>query len=155
MPTPASTSPGASVASAGQTPEPPVQFSATSHGPAAGRHVVLDGRNPSAQAPAPSHESVPSQAPPLETPAQEVPATAKFGWQTPEAPQVSGASQVDDDELPQPPPAGVTVAAVVAPIDVQPLTVTVTVYVPEAAGVAPGIEGLCEEELNPFGPVQA
>lgn len=37
--------------------------------------------------------------------------------------------------------------------DVQPLTVTVTLYVPEAPVVAFRITGFCEELLNPPGPV--
>jgi hypothetical protein len=36
---------------------------------------------------------------------------------------------------------------------VQPLIVTFTVYVPVAAVVAFTIDGFCEEEENPFGPV--
>jgi hypothetical protein len=46
-----------------------------------------------------------------------------------------------------------TVAATLAGADVQPPTVAVTLYVPVAAGVAFGIEGLCEVELKPLGPV--
>ena len=38
--------------------------------------------------------------------------------------------------------------------EVQPLTVTVTLYTPLAAGVALAIVGFCCDELNPFGPVQ-
>lgn len=37
---------------------------------------------------------------------------------------------------------------------VQPFTVTVTEYVPVAAGVAPAMDGFCTAEVNPFGPVQ-
>src|SRR5204863_139146 len=47
-----------------------------------------------------------------------------------------------------------TVAVVDPAALVQPLTVTVTLYVPLAAVVAFVIEGFCSEELNPFGPVQ-
>ena len=57
---------------------------------------------------------------------QDVPEPAKFGWQTPPAPHVSGASQVVDVWLPQAPPVPVTVAVVVPAEDAQPLTVTVT-----------------------------
>ena len=49
---------------------------------------------------------------------------------------------------------GLTVAVVVAPVEVQPATVTVTVYEPLAAVVAPEIDGFCEPELKLFGPVQ-
>ncbi len=55
-----------------------------------------------------------------------VPDAAKFGWQTPPAPHVSGASQVVEVWLPQAPPVAVTVAVVVAALDVHPPTVTVT-----------------------------
>ena len=37
--------------------------------------------------------------------------------------------------------------------DVQPLTVTVTEYVPECAVVAPGRVGFCSEDVKPPGPV--
>lgn len=37
---------------------------------------------------------------------------------------------------------------------VQPLTVTVTLYVPAAAAVALVMDGFCEEDVNPLGPVQ-
>ena len=33
--------------------------------------------------------------------------------------------------------------------------VTVSVYVPAAAAVTPGMDGFCNEELNEFGPVHA
>ena len=46
-----------------------------------------------------------------------------------------------------------TVAVVVPAALVQPLTVTVTEYVPVAAVVAAGMEGFCREELKLFGPV--
>ena len=50
-------------------------------------------------------------------------------------------------------PPAITVALVVPmPPDAHPLIVTV--YVPEAAGVAFGIEGFWRFEENPFGPVQ-
>src|SRR5262245_45406557 len=58
--------------SAGQAPDEPEQLSATSHSPAAARQMVVDDRKPSLQCPAPSQESVPSQAPPLEVPVQLV-----------------------------------------------------------------------------------
>jgi hypothetical protein len=47
-----------------------------------------------------------------------------------------------------------TVTLVVAEDEVQPLTVTVTLYVPDADAVAFGIDGFCSDEVNPFGPVQ-
>jgi hypothetical protein len=47
-----------------------------------------------------------------------------------------------------------TVAVVVPAAELQPFTVTITLYVPDAAGVALGIEGFCVEELKPLGPVQ-
>ena len=47
-----------------------------------------------------------------------------------------------------------TVAEVVPGALVQPLTVTVNVYVPLAAIVAFGIVGFCKAEVKPFGPVQ-
>lgn len=43
---------------------------------------------------------------------------------------------------------------VVAVGEVQPLTVTVTVYIPLAAVVTLGILGFCRVELKLFGPVQ-
>src|SRR5947209_8289401 len=39
--------------------------------------------------------------------------------------------------------------------EVQPLTVTVSEYVPASAVVAFAWVGLCSREVNPFGPVQA
>src|SRR5262245_19617807 len=62
--------------STGQAPDDPVQLSATSHSPAAARQVVVDDLKPSVHFPAPSQESVPSQAPPFEVPVQAVVA----GW---------------------------------------------------------------------------
>src|SRR5260221_7193681 len=50
--------------------------------------------------------------------------------------------------------AALTVAVVVPTAEVQPLTVTVTLYVPEAAVVAFAIEGFCSEDVKPLGPVQ-
>lgn len=51
--------------------------------------------------------------------------------------------------------SGRTDADVVAAPDVHALTVTVTLYVPEAAGVALAMDGFWSEEVNPLGPVQA
>src|SRR5579862_7236762 len=45
-------------------------------------------------------------------------------------------------------------AMVVAAVEPQLPTVTVTLYVPEAAAVALVIDGFCVAELNPLGPVQ-
>jgi formaldehyde-activating enzyme involved in methanogenesis len=50
--------------------------------------------------------------------------------------------------------AALTVTLVVAEAEVQPLTVTVTLYAPEAAIMAFGIDGFCSDEVNPLGPVQ-
>jgi len=50
---------------------------------------------------------------------------------------------------------GLTVTAVVPAALVQPLTVTVTEYVPLAAVVAPEIEGFWVDEEKVFGPVHA
>jgi hypothetical protein len=50
--------------------------------------------------------------------------------------------------------AELTVAVTVPAALVQPFTVTVSEYVPVAATVTPDIDGFCEEEVNPFGPVQ-
>jgi hypothetical protein len=50
--------------------------------------------------------------------------------------------------------AGLTMTFVVPGADVQPPTVTVTLEVPVAAVVAPGIVGFCSAEAKPFGPVQ-
>jgi hypothetical protein len=47
-----------------------------------------------------------------------------------------------------------TVAIVVAGTEVQAPTVTVTLYVPEAAVVAFAMEGFWSLEENPLGPVQ-
>jgi hypothetical protein len=47
-----------------------------------------------------------------------------------------------------------TVAVVVANADLQPSTVTVTLYWPDASVVAKGIWGFCSLDVNPFGPVQ-
>ena len=47
-----------------------------------------------------------------------------------------------------------TVAEVEPTADVQPLDVTVRLYVPVAAAVAFAIEGFCAEELKPLGPIQ-
>jgi len=48
-----------------------------------------------------------------------------------------------------------TTTLVVPAADVQPLTVTVTEYVPESATAAPERVGFCSDDVNPFGPVQA
>jgi hypothetical protein len=48
---------------------------------------------------------------------------------------------------------GFTVTETVPLVLVQPLTVTLTEYVPDSAVVAFGMEGFCVEEVNPFGPV--
>jgi len=50
--------------------------------------------------------------------------------------------------------AALTVATVVPARDVQPATVTVTEYVPEAAVVAAGIVGFWREDVKALGPVQ-
>ena len=47
-----------------------------------------------------------------------------------------------------------TVAAVEPAAEVQPLEVTVKLYVPVAAVVAFAIDGFCNVELKPLGPVQ-
>ena len=47
-----------------------------------------------------------------------------------------------------------TTTAVVPIPDVQPATVTVTLYVPAIATVAAGREGFCSDEVNAEGPVQ-
>jgi hypothetical protein len=47
-----------------------------------------------------------------------------------------------------------TTTSVVPAALVQPPTVAVTEYVPALAGAGSGIEGFCNVELNPFGPVQ-
>ena len=48
---------------------------------------------------------------------------------------------------------GFTVAVVVAGLLEQAPTVATTEYSPDAAVVAPVIKGLCDEDVNPFGPV--
>src|SRR2546430_9869916 len=50
---------------------------------------------------------------------------------------------------------GLTTTLVVPAAEVQPLTVTVTEYVPASAAVAFARVGFCCEEVKPFGPVQA
>ena len=47
-----------------------------------------------------------------------------------------------------------TVALVEPAVELQPLTVTVTLYVPEAAVVAFVIDGFCCDEVKLLGPVQ-
>ena len=70
--------PPATTPSAGHAPVVPVQLSATSQTPFLARQVVVPARNPSTQVLAvPRQESVPSQAPPLELPTQDVVAEAK------------------------------------------------------------------------------
>jgi hypothetical protein len=49
---------------------------------------------------------------------------------------------------------GLTVTVTVPALPVQPLTVIVSEYVPAAASVTPAMFGFCNEEENPFGPVQ-
>jgi hypothetical protein len=51
--------------------------------------------------------------------------------------------------------SGLTVTVVPPAGDVHPFTVAATEYAPDAAGVAPAIEGFCWAELKPFGPVHA
>src|ERR1700726_1143623 len=48
-----------------------------------------------------------------------------------------------------------TITSVVPGALGQLATVIITEYVPEAAEVAPGMEGFCKLEVNPLGPVQA
>src|SRR5262249_25006036 len=61
------------LSSAGQAPDVPVQLSARSQGfPFVPRQLVVDGSKPSTQFPAPSQESVPSQAPPFDVPVHVV-----------------------------------------------------------------------------------
>ena len=50
---------------------------------------------------------------------------------------------------------GLTTTLVVPAAEVQPLTVTVTEYVPASATVALERVGFCSAEVNPFGPAQA
>ena len=57
---------------AGQTPDVPVQLSATSHSPADARQIEVAARKPSTQWPAPSQESDPSHAPPFDVPTHVV-----------------------------------------------------------------------------------
>lgn len=45
-----------------------------------------------------------------------------------------------------------TLTFVVA-VEVQEPIVTVTVYAPELTAPDPGMEGFCDEEVNPFGPL--
>jgi hypothetical protein len=54
-------------------------------------------------------------------------------------------------------PAGgeLTVTTVVPAAEVQPPSVAVTLYVPEAAVVGLASVGFCALEVNPFGPLQA
>src|SRR5262245_60752023 len=60
-------------ASTGQSPDEPVQLSATSHWPAEARQMVVAGRKPSTEVLAvPEQESVPSHAPPFDVPTQAV-----------------------------------------------------------------------------------
>src|SRR4029077_20556711 len=49
--------------------------------------------------------------------------------------------------------AALTTTVVVPALEVQPLTVTVTEYVPLAAVVAPEMVGFCRFEVKLFGPV--
>lgn len=46
-----------------------------------------------------------------------------------------------------------TTTVVVPNVLVHPATVAVTEYVPAPANVIPAIEGFCELDVNPFGPV--
>jgi hypothetical protein len=48
-----------------------------------------------------------------------------------------------------------TTTLVVPARDVQPLTVTVTEYVPASAAAALARVGFCRDDAKPFGPVQA
>jgi len=50
---------------------------------------------------------------------------------------------------------GLTTTFVVPAAEVQPLTVTVTEYVPASAVVAFDRVGFCSDDVKPFGPVQA
>src|SRR6185369_1121554 len=50
---------------------------------------------------------------------------------------------------------GLTTTEVVPAAEVQPLTVTVTEYVPASAVVALARVGFCSAEVKPFGPVHA
>jgi hypothetical protein len=51
--------------------------------------------------------------------------------------------------------AALTTTLVEPAAEVQPLTVTVTEYVPASAVVAPERVGFCSAEVKPFGPVHA
>jgi hypothetical protein len=86
--------------SAGQTPDDPVQLSATSHCPVEPRHVKVFGWKTSTQVFAvPLQWSVPSHAPPWEAPAQVVAADAKpSAGQVPDDPvQLSATSHCPAD----------------------------------------------------------
>src|SRR5205814_3027117 len=50
---------------------------------------------------------------------------------------------------------GLRTTLVIPAAEVQPLTVTVTEYVPASAVVAFARVGFCSDEVKPFGPVQA
>src|SRR5258706_1438837 len=50
---------------------------------------------------------------------------------------------------------GLTTTLVVPAAEVQPLTVTVTEYVPASASAAFARVGFCRADVNPFGPVHA
>jgi hypothetical protein len=113
--------------------------------------VATESNPLSMQLPAPSQVSWILHCDPA-TP-QAVPGAAKFDWQIPSAPQVSDALHVVEVGSPHASPVAITVAAVVAALETQPFTVTVTLYVPVAAGVAPTIDGFWSCELKP-GPVQ-
>jgi hypothetical protein len=47
-----------------------------------------------------------------------------------------------------------TVTATIPALPVHPLTVAETAYVPDSAGLAPGMLGFCRLEVNPLGPLQ-
>src|SRR5262245_19229199 len=84
------------LSSAGQAPDVPVQLSSRSQGfPFVPRQMVVDGWKPSTQFPAPSQESVPSQAPPFDVPVQVVVLGAlSSAGQAPDVPvQLSSRSQ--------------------------------------------------------------
>ena len=55
----------------------------------------------------------------------------------------------------QVPPFPETFTSVVPEVERHAPTVTLTLYVPEAAAEADGIAGFCVLEVNPLGPVQA
>lgn len=48
---------------------------------------------------------------------------------------------------------GFTTTVTVPDTPVHPATVAVTEYVPDAAIVAAAMDGFCDEDINPFGPV--